>query len=118
MINDCKKLLVVSDTSVTFLTGEFLLKLCKENVTRFLRHVSFESAAGFLFSKGIFKGGFFEAETTINPYWESSDEEYFNSTPPEEPTNHTPLIPENENDEQELEYLMKKISDYNAKCQK
>lgn len=117
MIYDWKKLLIVSDTSITFLTGEFLLKLCKENVARFLRHVSFESAAGFLFSKGIFKGGVFEAETPIDPNGESSDEEYFNSNP-EEPTNHTPLIPETEEEVRELEYLMKKISEYNAKFQK
>lgn len=107
----------MADTSITFLTGEFLLKLCKENVTRFLRHVSFESAAGYLFSKGIFKGGVFKAESPIDPNGESSDEEYFNSNP-EEPKNHTSLIPETEEEEQELEYLMKKISEYNAKFQK
>ena len=94
-----------------------MLKLCKENVSRFLKHVSFESAAGFLYSKEIFKGGVFEAETPVDPNGESSDEEYFNSHPIEV-NNHVPLIPETEEEEQELEYLMKKISEYNSKLQK
>lgn len=103
--------MVVSDTSITFLTGEFLLKLCKGNVARLLRHVSFESAAGFLYSKGLFKG----AEKPIDPEGDSSDEEFFNSHSVE--PNHTPLVPETEEEEQELEYLMKRISEYNSKVQ-
>jgi hypothetical protein len=80
-----------------------------------LRHVSFESAAGFLYSKGIFKGGVFEADVPIDPNGESSDEDYFNSNPVESSSNHTPILPETEEEEKELEYLMNKISDYNAK---
>jgi len=111
-------LLVVSDTSITFLTGEFLLKLCKENVVRFLRHVSFESSAGFLYSKGIFKGGCdFECDDEVDPEGESSDEEYFLAHPAE-PTNPiTPVMPETLEEADELEYLMKKITDYNSRVE-
>lgn len=94
-----------------------MLKLCQDNISRFLRHLSFESAAGFLYSKEIFKGGIFEAEIPVDPCGESSDEEYFNSHPLEV-TNNVPSIPETEEEEQELECLMKKISEYNSKIQK
>ncbi len=84
-----------------------------------MRHVSFESAAGFLHSKGLFKDGVFEAGTSsVDPNGESSDEEFFNSNPVVPSDNHTPLVPETEEDFQELEYLMKRISEYNAKLKK
>ena len=113
--NEWKKLLVVSDTSITFLTGEFLYKLCEENVARFLRHVSFESSAGFLYSKGIFKGGsVFECESKVDPEGESSDEEYFLKHPAEG-ANHTPMMTVTQGEDEELEYLMNKITEYNSR---
>lgn len=107
---------MVPDTSISFLTGELMLNLCKGNVSRFLRHVSFESSAGFLYSKGIFKGGSaFECKESVDPAGESSDEEYFLANPPpSEPTSHTPMMPETQEEADELEYLMNKITEYNS----
>lgn len=115
-----KKLLMVSDTSISFLTGEFLLLLCKGNVERFLGHVGFESAAGFLYSKGLLSN-----ENKLKPIEKSeiessisSDEEYFKSHPDHlklESKDHTPNVPETEEEIEELEYLMKRISDYNSR---
>lgn len=114
-VDNWKKLLVVSDTSISFLTGEFLLNLCKDNLARLLRHVGFESAAGFLYSKGILKGGpVFDCESKIDPEGDSSDEEFFLNNPAE-PAGHTPLIPETQEEADELEYLMNKITEYNSK---
>lgn len=110
-----KELLVASDTSISFLTGELLFNLCKGNIKRLIRHVGFESAAGYLYSKGILKDGVVdEGSQGLAVNEESSDEEYFKANPPQ-PANHTPLVPETEEDAQELEYLMDKITEYNSK---
>ena len=117
---------MVSDTSISFLTGEFLLRLCKGNVERFLGHVGFESAAGFLYSKGLLSNENkvnysihksidtdIDTESSI-----SSDEEYFKYHPDHlklESKDHTPIVPETEEEIEELEYLMKRISDYNSR---
>ena len=93
------------------MTGEFLLKLCKGNVSRFLRHFSFESSAGFLYSKGIFKGG----DCSFDSEVESSDEEYFLIHPAESKSNDiTPMIPKSQEEYEELEHLMKKITEFNS----
>lgn len=102
-----------SDTNISFLTGEFLLKLCKDRVARFNRHLGFECTAGYLYSKGLLK----EAKRTndeIEELGSSTDEEYFLNNP-SEPVKHTPDFPENEEESNELEYLMKKISDFNER---
>ena len=106
-----------TDTSVSFLTGELLLNICKDNVPRFTRHLGFESCAGYLYRKGLLKNGALPSEEVIDPNGESSDEEYFLANPQVLTSNHTPLIPETEEEERELEYLMNKISDYNSKSQ-
>lgn len=103
------------DISITFLTGEFLLKLCKGNVSRFIRHVGFESSAGYLHTKGLLKGGAVNVNSRIDLEGDSSDEEYF-ALNPLEPTNQSPLEAENEEEAAELEYLMKRISQYNERC--
>ena len=77
--------------------------------------MSFESSAGFLYSKGIFKGGCaFECEGEVDPEGESSDEEYFLKHPAKL-ADHTPMIPETQEEADELEYLMKKITEYNSR---
>lgn len=108
-------MLLSPDTNISFLTGEFLLKLCKDRVSRLNRHLGFECTAGFLYSKGLvkvdapqgIKGG-------VEELGSSSDEEFFLTHSPD-PVEHTPLYPEDEEDSKELEYLMKRISDYNAR---
>lgn len=91
--------------------------MCKEKATRLIRHVGFESLAGYFYSKGMLRGNespiedeiIAEESTSI-----SSDEEYFNKFP-EELKENTALIPETEEEVKELEYLMKRITEYNSK---
>ncbi len=114
-IKQWKILLLSSDTSISFLTGEFLYSLCEGNANRLIRHVGFETLAGYFYSKGILKGRDLESNIVIEG--DSSDEEYFKDHPIEE-MEHTPLIPESEEEALELEYLMQKITEYNSKSQR
>lgn len=108
-----------TDTSVSFLIGELLLGLCKGNVSRLIRHLGLGSCAGYLYRKGLFKDGSVCSEDVLDPSGESSDEEYFLSHPLTiADDEHTPFVPETEEEEQELEYLMQKITEYNSKTQK
>ncbi|TEB19381.1 hypothetical protein C9890_0222 [Perkinsus sp. BL_2016] len=87
--------------------------MCKGNTVRLTRHIGFESLAGYFYSKGILK-----EETIVGVESLSSDEEYFHENPEEEVTNNGSLIPETEEEEAELEYLMQKITEYNARSER
>ena len=111
-----KRLLLDLNTNISFLCGELLYKMCKGNTVRLTRHIGFESLAGYFYSKGILN-----EETIVGvgqPESLSSDEEYFHENPEEEAANNGSLIPETEEEEAELEYLMQKITEYNARSER
>lgn len=107
-----------SDSSISFLIGELLYKLCKEDAQRLTSHIGFESLAGYFYSKGILKGGVHLESSSVSLEGDSSDEEYFRDHPVERSKDETPIIPETEEEARELEYLMQKITEYNSKSQR
>lgn len=115
---DMRSFLLDCDTSISFLTGELLYKLCDENVKRFVCHVGFEMTAGFLHAKGLLNAEIDEERYEHEPdMLLSSDEEYFQTNNPLESTNGllSKALPQTPEEEQELTFLMQKISDYNEK---
>ena len=104
-----KEFLSHPDSHLSLSSGEFILCLCKGQVSRLISHLGFGACAGFLHMKGLL-----HSEQTPPAHELSSDEEYFLEHPIVPEASNAPM-PETEEEIKEYEELMAKISEFNER---
>jgi hypothetical protein len=111
-LDEWHNLLSRADDNISSCSGELLLELCKGRADRLIRHVGFEHVAGFLFSRNLLNS----LDGEVANQDASSDEESFKAHPKPQ-SSASSSQPTSQEEVDELNNLMAKISDYNARMQ-